>query len=94
MADQQKPSKLAKVVGTVVALAAVWAVQKALSASWQAASGHRPPKFDDEGDAALAEVVAAAAITGALVALSRVLATRATARFSERVDEGRQSASV
>jgi len=94
VADQPIPSIVAKIVGVVVAIAAAWAVQKAVSASWQSASGHKPPKADDQGDAGLTEVVAAAAITGALVALSRVLATRGTARFSARIDAGRRSAAA
>ncbi|HEY5554647.1 MAG TPA: DUF4235 domain-containing protein [Cellulomonas sp.] len=94
MADQQTPSIVAKIAGAVVAIAAAWAVQKAVSASWQAASGHKPPKADDQGDAGLTEVVAAAAITGALVALSRVLTMRGTARFSARIDAGRRSAAA
>ena len=94
MADQPIPSIVAKIVGVVVAIAAAWAVQKAVSASWQSASGHKPPKADDQGDAGLTEVVAAAAITGALVALSRVLTMRGTARFSARIDAGRRSAAA
>ena len=50
-------------------------------------TGHKPPKADDQGDAGLAEVVVAAAITGALVAMARVLATRGTARFTAKVDD-------
>jgi hypothetical protein len=92
--DQQTSSIVAKIAGTVVAIAAAWAVQRAVNASWQAASGHKPPKAEDQGDAGLVEVVAAAAITGALIALSRVLATRGTARFSARIDEGRRSAAA
>ncbi|HEX5333476.1 MAG TPA: DUF4235 domain-containing protein [Cellulomonas sp.] len=94
MADQPTPSLIAKIAGAVVAIAAAWAVQKAVNASWKAASGHKPPKADDQGDAGLGEVVAAAAITGALVALSRVLTMRGTARFSARIDEGRRSAAA
>ena len=40
-----------------------------------------PPKAEDQGDAGLTEVAIAAAITGAIAALTRVLATRGTARF-------------
>ena len=47
MADQQSPSIVAKIAGAVVAIAAAWAVQKAVNASWKAASGHKPPKADD-----------------------------------------------
>ena len=57
MADQQSPSIVAKIAGAVVAIAAAWAVQKAVNASWKAASGHKPPTADYQVDAGLAEVV-------------------------------------
>ncbi|HEY0187285.1 MAG TPA: DUF4235 domain-containing protein [Cellulomonas sp.] len=90
MADEQTQSTLAKVAGLIVAGAATWAAQKAVGAVWKAAVGHQPPKAEDDGGSRLGEVVAAAAITGAVVALARVLATRGTARFSARVDANRE----
>jgi len=89
MADEPTHSTLAKITGGIVAIAAAWAVQKALAGIWKAASGHTPPKPEDGDDAGLAEIAAAAALTGALVALTRVFATRGTARFAARVDAGR-----
>ncbi len=90
MADEQTQSTLAKVTGLIVAGAVAWAAQKAVGAAWKAAAGHQPPKPEDDSDSRLGEVVAAAAITGAVVALSRVLATRGTARFAARVDRNRR----
>ena len=89
MNDEQHESMLAKVAGTVVALAAAWVAHKAINAAWKAASGHQPPSPDDEGDSGLGELVAAAAATGALVAVSRVLATRGTKTFASRVNRNR-----
>lgn len=86
MAHAQDHTMLAKIVGGVVALAAAWAAQKAVSGVWKAASGHHPPQAEDGDGANLGEIAAAAAITGALVALSRVLATQGTARLAARVD--------
>lgn len=80
MADD-KQSMIAKLVGIGAALAAAWVAQQIISGMWQAASGHKPPKAEDPGDARFAEIAAAAAVTGALVALSRVLAARGTARL-------------
>ncbi|WP_263119637.1 DUF4235 domain-containing protein [Cellulomonas fimi] len=87
--DATSESTLAKVTGLIVAGAVAWAAQKALGAIWQKAAGHKPPQPEDPGDSRLAEVVAAAAITGAVVSLARVLATRGTAHFSKRVNDGR-----
>lgn len=87
--DEQTQSTLAKVTGLIVAGAVAWAAQKAVGAAWKAAVGHQPPKPEDDEDSRLGEVVLAAAITGAVVALSRVLATRGTAKFAKRVNDGR-----
>ena len=80
MADKSTQTTVSKLFGTVMALAAALVAQKIVASAWKAASGHKPPKADDDGDAGLAEVAAAAAITGAIVALVRVLATRGAAR--------------
>ena len=81
MDDKQSQSIVAKLVGTGTALAAAFVVQQVLNQAWKAKTGHKPPKPDDPGESGLAEIIAAAALTGALVAMSRVLATRGTARF-------------
>ena len=80
MADK-KEGMIAKLVGLGVALAAAWAAQQIVTGAWKATVGHKPPKPEDEGDARFGEVALAAAITGAVVALTRVLATRGTAKF-------------
>jgi hypothetical protein len=52
-----------------------WLVHKVLDAAWRSAVGHPAPGPDDE-DSSLVEIVVATALTGALVALVRLLATR------------------
>jgi hypothetical protein len=90
MPDKSQQSMLAKIVGAAVALAAAWAAQQAINQSWKAATGHKPPKpDDDDGDHGLTEIVIAAAATGALVAVARVLATRGTANYVAKVDRKR-----
>jgi len=85
-------SMLARLVTLAATAGAAWAVQRLVAAVWKAASGHKPPKEDD--DARLGELVSAAAITGALVALSRVLAVRGTTRLADRVNERRAADSA
>jgi len=80
MADKSTQTLVSKLFGTVVALGAAWVAQKVVATAWKKTSGHTPPKADDDGDAGLGEVAAAAAITGAVVALVRVLATRGAVR--------------
>jgi hypothetical protein len=80
--DKQTQSIVAKVIGTGAALAAAFVVNQVLNQAWKAKTGHKPPKADDPGDAGLSEIVVAAALTGALVSMARVLATRGTAKFA------------
>jgi len=84
MVDKPSTPLLAKAVGLATAAAAAWIASQAVTQGWKATRGHKPPKAEDPGDAGLAEIVAAAALTGALVAVARVFATRGTARFAER----------
>ena len=84
--DEQKQSMIAKIVGAGVALAAAWVVQKVIDQAWEKAKGHKPPQADSTAeDVKFSEVALAAVITGAAVALSRVLATRGTAKFAGRI---------
>lgn len=75
-------TKIAKAVGLGVALAASWLASRVIDGAWKAALGHKPPKAEDEGgDVAFVEIAVAAVITGAVVALARVLAARGTAKL-------------
>ena len=87
MSDKKSQTMVARLVGTAAALAAAWIVQQGIAQGWKAKTGHKPPKPDDDSDAGVAELVAAAALTGALVAVARVLATRGTARFTAKHDD-------
>ena len=78
---QSKEDMTAKVLGLVVALGAAWVAQQLIGQVWQKAFGHKPPKPEDEGDSRFGEIAAAAAVSGAVVALARVFATRGAARF-------------
>ena len=81
MDDDSKQSMMARLAGLGIALVAGWVVQQLISAVWQRSVGHKPPKPEDAGDARIGEIALAAAITGAVVALSRVLATRGAAKY-------------
>ncbi|QCB95477.1 DUF4235 domain-containing protein [Cellulomonas shaoxiangyii] len=76
---------VAKVVGMGVTLGAAWLAHKLVDTAWEKARGHKPPSPDStDEDVNFSEVVAAAVISSALVALSRVLATRGTAKLVAR----------
>ncbi|MCL2467266.1 MAG: DUF4235 domain-containing protein [Micrococcales bacterium] len=77
MADTQSDTRVVKVAGALAAVGAAAIAQKLISAAWKAARGRKPPTVDDVDEGAgMVEVVVAAAVTGALVAVVRVLATR------------------
>ena len=78
MPDQKDVT--AKAVGLAVALGSTWLAQQVIQRLWRAAFGHNPPDATNEGDHRFGEVAAAAAVTGAVVALSRVIATRGMAK--------------
>ena len=79
-----KDERVAKIVGIGVALGAAWVAQQVVAGAWKLALGRKPPKAEDEGDARFGEIAVAATITGALVALARVIATRGTAKLLTR----------
>lgn len=81
MREAEKQSLISKLVGVGAALAAAWIAQQLINTAWTRTLGHKPPKPEDPGDARFGEIAAAAAVTGALIALSRVLATRGTAKY-------------
>jgi len=87
MSDKKQQTLVAKLVGTAAALAAAWAAQQIIAQAWKAKTGHKPPKPDDEDDSGLTELVAATAISGAIVAVARVLATRGAAKFTASKDD-------
>ncbi len=80
MADE-KQTMIAKVAGIGAAFAAAWLAQKLLASAWKAATGHTTPKPEDEGDVRFAEIAIATALSGAIVAVVRVVATRGAAKY-------------
>ena len=81
MREAEKETLVAKAAGLAIALAAAWLAQQVIDRGWKAVLGHTPPKPENPGDARLGEIAAAATITGAVVALARVFATRGAARL-------------
>ena len=79
--DEKSQPGLAKLAGALAAAVAGAAAQKVLVAGWKAARGHKPPTAEDpDAGIGLGEVLVAAALTGAAVAVVKVLATRSATR--------------
>lgn len=71
-----------KVVSAGAGLAAGVVSNKLLDLTWRAVTGHRPPTDDDEGHAYSAlEVIVFAAVSGAVVAVTRQLALQAADKW-------------
>jgi len=80
-----------KVVSSLLALGAGWVAQKIVTSVWRRSTGHDAPQSIDDEDASLAGVVAFAAISGAVAALTRALATRGTQKAAHRIAAARST---
>lgn len=65
-----------RIVSTVAALLAGLVANKLVAASWRAATGHAAPTDPDEPDVDLREALVFAVVSGALIALARLVAVR------------------
>jgi Protein of unknown function (DUF4235) len=70
-----------RVIGTGSAVLAAAAAQKALSAAWKLATGDDPPTVPEDPETEWAEAIAWAALSGAVLGLARLLATRRAAQY-------------
>ncbi len=70
-----------KVLAGVATVSAGIAAQKALTSGWRVATGREPPGHPESPETSLVEAVAFAALSGALLNLARVLATRQAAKY-------------
>ena len=68
----------------VAGLGAAALTRKVLDRSWKAAAGKNPPENPADPDVSFAEAVLWAAVTGAAVALARMLAQRRAASYYAR----------
>ena len=82
--DEQDSSKVWGAFSLVAALLAATVARKGLNATWKAASGKEPPKNPGDPDLALGEALLWAGLSGTLVAVARMLATRRAAGYYAR----------
>lgn len=77
-------SKIWGAFSLVGALLAASVARKGLTASWRAATGKEPPADPADPEVALGEALLWAALSGTLVAVVRMLATRRAADYYAR----------
>lgn len=82
MASQENSSsKFYTAFSLVAAIGAAAVAKKALNTSWRAATGKNPPANPADPDVGLAEAVMWAAVSGTLIGVARMLATRRAATY-------------
>lgn len=77
-------SKIWSVFSLAAALGAAAVAKKGLNTSWKAATGKNPPANPADPDVEIWEAVAWAAVSGTLIAVARMLATRKAAHYYAR----------
>ena len=82
--SQKDSSKVWGVFSLVAALLAATGARKALNVSWKAATGKPPPANPASPDVAMREALTWAAVSGTIVAVARMLATRRAAQYYAR----------
>ena len=77
-------SKVWSVFSLAAALGAAAVAKKGLNTTWRAATGKNPPANPADPDVDVREAVAWAAVSGTLIAIARMLATRRAANYYAR----------
>jgi len=77
-------SKFYSAFSLAAALGAAALAKKGLNTTWRAATGKNPPANPADPDVSLREAVMWAALSGTLVAVARMLATRRAASYYAR----------
>jgi hypothetical protein len=77
-------SKIWGVFSLIAALLAATTARKALNTSWRAATGKPPPANPASPDVDMREALIWAAVSGTIIAVARMLATRRAAQYYAR----------
>ena len=77
-------SRVWSIFSLTAALAAAALAKKALNTGWRATTGKNPPANPADPDVDMKEAVAWAVVSGTLIAVARMLATRRAANYYEK----------
>jgi hypothetical protein len=77
-------SKVWTVMSLVAGLGAAAVTRKVLDRSWKVAAGKNPPENPADPDVSFAEAVVWASVTGAAIAIARMVAQRRAAHYYAR----------
>ena len=81
MASQDSSSKFYSAFSLVAAIGAAAVAKTGLNTTWRAATGKNPPANPADPDVSLGEAVMWAAVSGTLIGVARMLATRRAATY-------------
>jgi hypothetical protein len=70
-----------KVLGTGSAVVAAGLAQKGITALWKTATGNEPPTIPEDPDTSWGEAVGWAVLSGAVIGVARLAATRRAAQY-------------
>ncbi len=70
-----------KVLSAVSAIAAAQAANRTLNIIWQGATGNKPPTVPEDPETTWREAIAWAALSGAVMGIARMFATRQAAAY-------------
>ena len=73
-----------KIMGGIAAVVATLVADQALDAGWRAVTGAQPPTIPEDPDSSWREAIAWAALSGAVIGLARLVATRKAAQFYKK----------
>lgn len=82
--DKSSSSRAWSIMSLVAALLGATVARKTLTSGWRAATGKNPPANPADPDVDLWEAVLWAAVSGTLVQLARMLATRRAANYYKK----------
>jgi len=73
-----------KIMATVAAVLATIVAENLLHAGWHAVTGRKPPTVPEDPDTGWREAIVWASVSGAVVGLARLVATRKAAAYYAR----------
>jgi hypothetical protein len=73
-----------KILGTVSALVAAAIADRGLNLAWHGVTGTKPPTIPEDPETSWREALAWAAVSGAVLGLARLVATRQAAAYYRR----------
>jgi hypothetical protein len=73
-----------RVMGTLGAVAAAWVAKRLMNTTWTAVTGNEPPSNPESPETTWKEAVGWAVLSGVILGLARLVATRQAAKVWEK----------